>query len=261
MYIIICVHPWYPILVGQRYPEAEPTEAICDSLRRWDHVARCDLEAASWHDEHDDWLKVTWRARKMGWSRLGETWWKMENGRTLNLEDFIVVCGKNIFKLCNIRKHPNHEKSVVRIDFFWCHRGRGNETGKMGPMGQSHGGNVSNVSNATESPWPEAIMGIMGSRVGWVLQIQILQDYFPEIFATDFKTRNALPFVHYNGCTMAAIPKIGDEASAIFTGPWFLRSPLCWARDPCLVCLVGLDSLDSLDINTACVDILHIYTL
>lgn len=60
---------------------------------------------------------------------------------------------------------------------------RGNETGKMGPMGR-HGGNVSNVSNATESPWPE--------------------DYFPEIFATDFKTRNALPFVHYNGCRHCA---------------------------------------------------------
>eukprot|EP00435_Cladocopium_sp_Y103_P052893 s983_g16.t1 len=59
----------------------------------------------------------------------------------------------------------------------------GNETDKMG-QSQS-GGNVSNaVSNATESPWPE--------------------DYFPEIFATDFKTRNALPFVHYNGCRHCA---------------------------------------------------------
>lgn len=95
----------------------------------------------------------------------------MENGRTLNLEDFIVVCGKNIFKLCNIRNIRITRSQSYGLIFLVP--GRGNETGKMGPMGR-HGGNVSNVSNATESPWPEAIMAIMA-----IMGHRLTSDAFP----------------------------------------------------------------------------------
>ena len=158
----------------------------------------------------------------------------MENGRTLNLEDFIVVCGKNIFKLCNIRNIRITRSQSYGLIFLVP--GRGNETGKMGPMGR-HGGNVSNVSNATESPWPEAIMAIMAimGRVGrWG---EFCRSCRSRSCRTTF--RRSLPLILRQGMlclsstTMDApwlhhgIPKIGDEASAIFTGPGFLRSPLC----------------------------------
>ena len=132
----------------------------------------------------------------------------IENERTLNLENFKESYAETILKLCNVRNIR------IRREEFWClqHRGRGNEThGKMGPMGsQDRGGNV---SNATESPWPEAwaVAGWLRGCVVSSADAAGLQDYFPEIFATDFKTRNALPFVHYNGCTMAAIPEIRDD--------------------------------------------------
>eukprot|EP00438_Fugacium_kawagutii_P003674 Skav224244 [mRNA] locus=scaffold939:1464009:1465647:- [translate_table: standard] len=70
-------------------------------------------------------------------------------------------------------------------------------------MGNETGGNV---SNQTESPWPEALAGKAcgnGGHGDERFPFRALQDYFPEIFATDFKTKNGLPFIRYNGCTMA----------------------------------------------------------
>ena len=170
----------------------------------------------------DTWPGATWRPLRdtakttTGWKWLGglERWAPaggnmMENGRTLNLEDFIVVCGKNIFKLCNIRNIRITRSQSYGLIFLVP--GRGNETGKMGPMGR-HGGNVSNVSNATESPWPEAIMAIMAimGRVGrWgefcrSCRSRSCRTTFRRSLPLILRQGNALPFVHYNGCTMAA---------------------------------------------------------
>ena len=104
---------------------------------------------------------------------------------------------------CNLAK----PSPVESINFQIAGKmGKGNETG-----------------NQTESPWPEAVrcesMMLMGDSWRfnmryWRYQVGDLQlfdsalrcqDYKPEIFVLNEskRTKTALPFIHYNGCTMA----------------------------------------------------------